>query len=307
MKKLLIIINPAAGTRQGAKYLADISDVFCRAGYETVIATTAARGDGTEIARTRGPEADIVVAIGGDGTFNEVVAGLLQAEAQVPVGYIPAGTTNDFATSLGLSKDLVQAAVDVVQGKDYAIDIGSFNGRYFSYVASFGAFSNTSYEVPQNLKNVFGHMAYILGGAKDLLSLRPVKVRLENEVGIYGGNYIFGAVCNSTSMGGVLTLDHDMVDMSDGKFEVLLIRMPRNLIELQQIVVALTTQRYRECPMMSFFSSSKLLVEADPGMNWTLDGEFQEGAGRIEIFNHRQAVTILVPENALVALEERSE
>ncbi len=295
MKKLLMIMNPAAGTKQAAKNLADIVGIFCRKGFETVIAMTGARGDGTEIARTRGADADVVVAAGGDGTFNEVVSGLLEAGADVPIGYIPAGTTNDFATGLGLSKDLIQAASDITDGEERIIDIGSFNGRYFSYVASFGAFTNTSYDVPQYMKNILGHMAYILGGAKDFFSIHPLHVKVKNGDDIHEGDYIFGGICNSTSMGGVLTLDENLVDMNDGKFEVLLIRMPKDIIEFQQILVALATRNYEECPHISIFSSSGIEITADPDMAWTLDGEYQEGASEIEVLNHRSAVRVIVP------------
>ncbi|MDD5922664.1 MAG: YegS/Rv2252/BmrU family lipid kinase, partial [Eubacteriales bacterium] len=215
MKRLLMIINPKAGTKQAERYLADICGVFCEAGYETIVAVTTKRGDGTVIARERAKDADLVVAVGGDGTFNEVVAGVLESGAGKTIGYIPAGTTNDFAAGLGLSTNLVEAAKDIVNGEETELDIGSFNGRYFSYVASFGAFTNTSYEVPQSLKNLFGHMAYILQGATDILKIKSYRVELRNEEGVYGANYIFGAICNSTSMGGILSLDKNVVDMSD--------------------------------------------------------------------------------------------
>ena len=305
MKRILVIINPKAGTLQAAKYLADICEVFCRAGYETVIATTFGRGDGTVIAKERAKDADIVVAVGGDGTFNEVVAGVMASGVRRPSGYIPAGTTNDFASSLGLSGDLVQAAKDIVAGTPHAIDIGCFNGRYFSYVASFGAFTNTSYDVPQNLKNLLGHTAYILEGAKDLLSIKPSELKLRDEVGVYGGNYIFGAICNSTSMGGILTLSSDVVDMSDGKFEVMLVRMPSNLIELSQELLAISKQQYDDCKLISFFSSGKMEIIADPMMPWTLDGEFQEGAHHIKIENIHNAVDILVNEERSAHLREK--
>ena len=179
-------------------------------------------------------------------------------------------------------------------GVPRTLDMGSFNGRYFSYVASFGAFTRVSYGVPQDLKNSLGHLAYLLEGLKDIPSLKPVKLRLKNEVGVYGGDYIFGAICNSTSMGGVLTLDEKVVDMNDGKFEVLLIKPPKNIIELNQIIMALTSQKYEDCPMLSFFSTEKVEITADPEMPWTLDGEFQEGQENIEVKNIKSAIKIMV-------------
>jgi len=294
MKRLLMIINPKAGKMQAAKYLADIVDVFCKGGYETIVATTAERGHGTEIARERAADADVVVAVGGDGTFNEVVAGVMESGADVPIGYLPAGTTNDFASSLGIPKNIVDAARVVVSGTPKTVDIGSFNGRYFSYVASFGAFTSTSYDVPQNLKNLLGHTAYILEGVRDVLSIKPLYVELKNEVGVYGNKYLFGAVCNSTSMGGIVKLDADVVDMNDGLFEVLLVRAPSNILELNQEIVALTSQKYDNCPLISFFTASELTVKADPEMDWTLDGEYQKGTENIVIKNLKSAIRIIL-------------
>lgn len=294
MKRVLIILNPCAGTKQANKSFVDIIDIFCRAGYEAVVATTEKRGDGTEFARSRAKDFDLIVAIGGDGTFNEVIAGVIESGEGVPLGYIPAGSTNDFASSLSLSKNVVQAAHDIVTGIPRSLDIGCFNGRYFSYVASFGAFTRASYEAPQSVKNALGHLAYILEGIKDIPSIRPEKIRLKMEQGVYGGDYLFGAVSNSTSVGGILTLSDELVDMNDGMFEVLLIKSPANILELNQILLALTMQNYNS-PMISFFNSSELEIEADPSMPWTLDGEYQEGSEAITIKNLHGAIRLMVP------------
>lgn len=295
MKRVLIILNPCAGTKQANKFFVDIIQVFCEAGFETVVKTTQASGDGTVIARERAKDFDLVVCIGGDGTFNEVIAGVLESGVQVPIGYIAAGSTNDFACSMGLSKDVVQAARDIAHGKPKTLDVGRFNGRYFSYVASFGAFTQASYEAPQSIKNMLGHVAYILEGIKDIPSIRPLKLWLKMEQGVYGGEYIFGAICNSTSVGGILTLSDDLVDMNDGKFEVLLIKSPSNILELNQILLALTTQNFNS-PMISFFSSSRMEITADPSMPWTLDGEYQEGAESIKVENIHDAIRLMTAE-----------
>ena len=294
MKKALVIINPCAGTKQANRHFVQIADILCKGGYETVVATTAKSGDGTEIAKARAKKADLVVCIGGDGTFNEVVAGVIESKSNAPIGYIPAGSTNDFANSIGISKNIIQATKDIVQGVPRHLDVGCFDGRYFSYVASFGAFTRVSYGVSQDLKNSLGHVAYILEGIKDIPSLKPVRLRLKNEVGVYGGDYIFGAICNSTSMGGVLQLDESVVDMNDGKFEVLLIRSPGNIFEINQIILALTSQNYEDCPLISFFSSKKVEIHADPDMPWTLDGEYQEGKEKIVVKNVQSAIKIMV-------------
>ncbi|MEE0741118.1 MAG: diacylglycerol kinase family protein [Emergencia sp.] len=292
MKKVLIVLNPCAGTRQANKVFVEIIQIFCEGGYAPVVITTTARGDGTEIVKEHVGDFDLVVCIGGDGTFNEVAAGLLEAGTDIPIGYIPAGSTNDFASSLNLSKDILQAARDIVNGEPQTLDVGEFNGRFFSYVASFGAFTRASYEAPQSIKNALGHLAYILEGIKDIPSIRPEKLWLKMENGTYGGDYIFGAICNSTSVGGLLTLSEDLVDMNDGKFEVLLIKAPSNILELNQILFALTTQNYKS-PMISFFSSGSLEITADPKMPWTLDGEYQEGSASIFVKNIPGAIRLM--------------
>jgi len=295
MKKALIIINPRAGTRQANRVFVDIIDIFCKAGYNVEATTTGGRGNATRIARERAGEFDLVAAIGGDGTFNEVVAGMIESGADTPIGYIPAGSTNDFANSLHLSKDILQAAWDAAYGSPVAIDVGSFNGRYFSYVASFGAFTRASYEAPQSIKNALGHVAYVLEGIKDLPSIRPEKLWIKMEDGVYGGDYLFGAISNSTSVGGVLSLDENVVDMSDGKLEVLLIRNSTSLLELNQVVMNLTSGVY-DSPLISFFSSSEMEISADKEMPWTLDGEYQPGSDKIIVKNIHNAVRIILPD-----------
>ena len=295
MKKMLIIMNPYAGTRQANKYLAGIIDIFCKGDFDVNIAMTQQPGDGREMAREKAPDNDMIVAIGGDGTFNEVVSGVLESGKKVTIGYIPAGTTNDFANSVGLSMTTVGAAESIISGKKINLDIGNFNGRYFSYVASFGAFTSTSYDVPQDLKNLIGHAAYILSGIKDVINIKSFKLKVNSAGTIYEDDYIFGAVCNSTSMGGIINLKSDDVDMNDGLFEVMLIRMPRNIIDLNAIIFALTTQSYSECDQITFFSSKEIEIEAPEDMPWTLDGEYQEGSKNIVIKNVYNAIELMAP------------
>lgn len=308
MKRLIVIINPKAGTKQGEKHFLQIADVFCRAGYETVVETTQGPGHGKEIAKTRAKDFNIVVCIGGDGTFNEVASGILESGCKVPIGYIPAGSTNDFGSGLGLSIHPYQAAKDIVSGVPGSLDMGNFNGRYFSYVASFGAFTQTSYSVSQDKKNILGHAAYILEGIKDIPSIKPLYLKIKDGENIYEGEYIFGAICNSTSMGGIITLSKEMVNMNDGLFEVLLIKAPKNIIELSQITMAIAQGKYKECPFMSFFSTDQIEVEADENMPWTLDGEYQEGSSKILIKNEKAAINIMVsPENPIAKRSSKHE
>ena len=259
----------------------------------TTILTTTERGDGTVYASRYAGEFDLITCIGGDGTFNEVVAGLLDGGERVPVGYIPAGSTNDFANSLKLSTNILKATEDIVKGRLKTLDIGSFNGRKFSYVASFGAFTQTSYSTPQSVKNMLGHLAYILEGATSLTSIKPQHLKIEANGMPYEDDYIFGAISNSTSLAGILTLDPQYVDMNDGLFELLLVRSPKNPIELAEIVYMLTTQNY-ESNKITFVNADSFTIYADENMDWSLDGEYQEGCERIEIENLHNAIDIVV-------------
>ena len=232
-------------------------------------------------------EMDIVVCCGGDGTFNETVAGVMQCGREVPVGYIPAGSTNDFAASLKLPTEPLEAAQEIVEGEPVAYDAGSFCGRFFSYVASFGAFTRTSYTTPQSIKNALGHTAYVLSGISELSQIRPEHIRMEINGETVEDDFLFGAICNSTSVGGILTLDPKQVDMADGKLEVLLVRSPRSLLELTECIAAVQSQQYNNCEMITFRSGSEIRITADPNMPWTLDGEREDGHREIrEVNNH---------------------
>ena len=307
MKKALIVLNPTAGTKQANKYFVEILQIFTEAGFETTVAVTQKSGGGTSIVIERGAWFDLIVAIGGDGTFNEVMDGVLRANLDVNIGYIPAGSTNDFGSSLGLTKDVLQSAKSIVNGSIHNLDVGSFNGRHFSYVASFGAFTRTSYEAPQSLKNTLGHLAYVLEGIKDIPSIRPEHLVLQTEYEKYEGDYLFGAICNSTSVAGLLTLSEKVVDMTDGKFEVLLIKNPSNVIELNQIITALATQNFTNSPMITFFSTDSVEITANPEMSWTLDGEYQEGCERIKIQNLHGVIRVVLDDETKVRTLTREE
>ncbi len=297
MKKLLFVMNPYAGQRKANKLLAEILEIFNRADYVTEVYMTAGPGDGTQKVRQSAETVDLVVCCGGDGTFNETVSGVLQSGVDIPIGYIPAGSTNDFASSLRLSTDILKAARDIVSGSAQYYDIGCFGGRYFSYVASFGAFTKASYSTPQNVKNALGHVAYVLSGIQELSQLKTYPVRLELPNGrIVEDCFLFGAISNSTSVGGILKLSPDRVDMRDGKFEILLVRAPREAFELTECIVALQKQTYN-CSMITFLSATEVKVMADKSMNWTLDGEFEPGRDKVEIENLYHAVRIICPED----------
>ena len=292
MKKLFFVMNPAAGMRKANKVLPEILSVFNRAGYDVSVYITAAQGDGMEAVRQRAGEMDLIVCCGGDGTFNETVSGLLQSGQDVPLGYIPAGSTNDFAGSLGLPADPVQAAKRIVDGEATAYDVGSFSGRHFTYVASFGAFTRASYSTPQNVKNALGHTAYILEGIQELSQLRSVHVRIETDDQVIEDDFLFGAICNSTSVGGILTLDPGQVDMQDGYFELLLVRAPRELGEITACIQAVQKQRYN-CGMITFCRTKRAVIHSEQELIWTLDGEKESGKSIVEVENLHKAFRLV--------------
>ncbi len=293
VKRVLVIMNPNAGQKRGKRYLADILEVFRKNEYVTTVMLTVEQGDAVTLVKEHGQGMDLIVCIGGDGTFNEVVNGVLEAKLFTPIGYIPAGSTNDFANSLKLPKNMVKAATQIVEGTPRTIDIGRFDDRYFSYVASFGAFTKVSYATPQNVKNALGHLAYILEGVKDIPSIRPLHLRFEMPDEVIEGDYLFGAISNSTSVGGILTLNPDVVDMNDGKFELLLIKAPNTIVELNDIILALTTQNY-DYPSITFASASEMTVYALPDMDWTLDGEWEAGKEKLEVSNLHSAIRLIM-------------
>lgn len=304
MKKLLLILNPCSGKKKASHALADVVNVFNRGGYDVTVYITAARGDATKVVAQRAPEFDLVVCAGGDGTFNETISGLLAGGHDTPIGYLPAGSTNDFASSLHLSKNLVEAARDIVEGTPRRLDVGRFNDRYFSYVASFGAFTRASYATSQNVKNALGHLAYLLSGIKELAYIRSRRLRFTLDDGtVLEDEYIFGAISNSTSVAGILTLSEDLVDMNDGVFELLLVRKPANLLELNDCVLALTTQDYHT-PMLTFTSARSVEIEAPEDMDWTLDGEREPGRAHCRAENLHDAIRIVTRPAPCAKLEK---
>ncbi len=292
MKKMLFILNPSAGMRKANKALVEILDIFNRADFDVRTYITAGPGDAVSAVKAMAPGADVVVCCGGDGTLNETVTGLLEADLDIPIGYIPTGSTNDFAASLKLPSDPIAAAQLITEGTPQPIDVGQFGSRYFSYVASFGAFTKASYNTPQNIKNALGHTAYLLEGIHELSQIRKTRVRLELDGEILEDDYLFGAVCNSTSVGGILTLDPNQVDMADGQFEVLLVRAPRELSEITECIMAVQKQQYN-CRMMTFRSTKSLTVYTDGDMFWTLDGEKATGSSAIAIGNLHHAIRLI--------------
>lgn len=292
-KKLLMLVNPRAGRSKSRSPLFEAASIFSDAGYLLSIHQTTAPGDAAETAAREGADYDLVVAVGGDGTLNETITGLLRLEQPPLLGYLPQGSTNDFAASLHISGNPVTAAQAIVAARPRALDIGRWNERRFVYVASFGAFTRSSYTASQSSKNALGHFAYILEGMMDLNSLRPYHIRLTADGETLDGEYLFGAVCNSTSIGGLMKLDPERVVLDDGKFEMLLIPSPKTPLGLQNLIFALLNQQYDREGLV-FRHVSSLRLETEETLPWSLDGEYAASAPAVEIANCRQALRMLL-------------
>ena len=293
MKTVHLVINPNAGTRQGRRYLPDFIAAFNRAGWLCCTYVTEKRGDAVTYVREQVSGADLVVACGGDGTLNEVISGLQLGGLSVPVGYLPCGSTNDFANGLGIPTAPMKACEAILAGSPRTLDVGLFgDSRYFSYTASFGLFTQVSWATPQNVKNVLGHAAYILEGIRSLADVRPVRLKITADGRTYEDDYLFGAVCNSTSLGGVLKLENSEVHMNDGLFESLFIPFPPDLLVLNRVLTALRTHHYDD-PSLHFLRASEFIFEGRPEVKWTLDGEEADGGSRIRIRNIHNAISIL--------------
>lgn len=292
-KKMLFIYNPKAGKAQIRNKLADILDIFTKAGYEITIYPTQRQGDAMERASACPADMDILVCSGGDGTLDEVVTGMMKADLHIPIGYIPAGSTNDFGGSLGLPRNMIKAAQTLVDGQNFSCDIGSFNKDVFVYIAAFGLFTDVSYETEQDMKNVLGHMAYLLEGAKRISGLRsyPMKVTYEDKV--IQDDFIFGMITNSVSVGGFKRITGNNVKLDDGVFEVTLIRQPKNPIELNNILVSLLNRDIDNNAMYCFRTSS-LTIQTHNPIAWTLDGEYGGSHTLVQIDNLQQAMDIRV-------------
>ncbi len=292
-KSVLIIVNPVAGTLKAKRSILDIIDIFCKAGYEPVVVTTQHRGHCMELAsRAKERGFGLIVCSGGDGTLNEAITGVIKSGSDIPLGYIPQGSTNDFASTLGLSADPAECAAKITELRPVKLDIGRFNGdQCFSYIASFGAFTDASYNVPQEVKNVLGHFAYVLGGISELGDIRATHIKVTCESGTFEDDFIFGAVSNTTSVAGIVKLDSHIVDLQDGIFEVILIKNPTSLFELNDILTGITNSDFRS-GMFRFMKASRIEFETDPGLKWSLDGEAADSDGHVLIENLHGAVTL---------------
>jgi YegS/Rv2252/BmrU family lipid kinase len=303
-KRMLFIYNPHAGKGKIKSSLSNIIEVFVQKGYEVTIYSTKDRDDAKNLASERGMDFDIVVCSGGDGTLNEVTTGLMGVENPPMIGYLPAGTTNDFATSMGIPKNMLKAAHAVMDGVPFAYDIGSLNNRYFTYVAGFGIFTNVSYETPQATKNLFGRAAYILSGIMSIPGIKSYRIRLKYEDNVIEDDLIYGMITNANSVGGFKGITGKDVGLDDGKFEVTLIKNPKNIVELQSIVNALLV-RDLQCKYIYSFHASSLDIECEEELSWTIDGEFGGAYTQMHLENHQQALSYLTVKKSTAKIEKK--
>lgn len=295
-KKLLFVYNPFAGKGVIRSKLSYILETFSNADYEVTVHATRSRNDATEIVAKYGSEYDIVACSGGDGTLNEVAIGIMRCEKKPPCGYIPTGTTNDCATSLGISKNMIDAAETIVNGKLFPYDLGKLNEDYFIYVAGFGAFTDVSYATSQSIKNILGRLAYVLEGVKRIPSLQSYHYKVYYDDKEIDGDFLFGMVSNSNSIGGFKGINGPDVSLNDGMFEVTLIKPPHNALELQSIVNALLSETRTSEHIITFHTSHVKFV-SDELVPWTIDGEFGGNLLEADIHNLKHAISIKVNED----------
>lgn len=301
-KKVLLIINPVAGKSMVRENLVGILQILTREGWRVECYPTQGQGDARNLVRDCRDDFDFICCAGGDGTLDEVLCGMMENPYQsfIPIGYIPAGTTNDFASTLQIPSDMLEAARVITAGNVFSCDVGRFNqDQYFTYVAAFGLFTDTSYETPQEWKNVFGHAAYILQGALSLGRIRTWHVHVKSDDRDFSDDIALGLVTNSRSVGGFPNLAGNHVDLTDGQFEVTLIRLPANPAEINDMIVALTSMDFDASEMIYHFKTGTLSIECDEKISWTRDGEYAGDYEKVEIAALRQQLKILVPENAI--------
>ena len=294
-RRMLFVYNPRAGKGMIRNKLADILDIFAAGGYEITIAPTKGPGDATEIVASRPDVYEVVVCCGGDGTLDETVTGMMRSKRRTAIGYIPAGSTNDYGSSLALPKDMIKAAEIIVKGKTQAVDVGRFDDDVFVYVAAFGAFTEVSYSTNQDVKNVLGHSAYIFEGAKSLSKIRPIKMKVTYEGGIIEDSFIYGMITNSFSVGGFKGITGKEVDLGDGEFEVTLLKEPKTLMEPENISEMFKGRSLFDELAVSF-RTGKAVFETEEELAWTLDGENGGLHRRVEINNIHRAIDIRIGE-----------
>ena len=294
-KKLIIIANPCSGRAKIKNDLLKIVEIFSNADYDVTVYPTKARGDATDKAASlKEGEFDRIVVCGGDGTLNEVITGVMRSGIKCTLGYIPLGTLNEWSSGLKISRNAITAAKDIVNGVETDLDIGKFNDKYFSYTASFGAFTEASYSAPQEVKNVLGQAAYLFEGVKSLGNIKPIHLKFKCDEKEIEDDFLFGAISNSMSVGGIVKFKDSVVKLNDGKFEILLIKNPSSLIQLQSIVDGILRKDLNRNGI-EFFHTNEITVTGGEDVAWTLDGEYSAGEESVTLTNIPSAIHLIVP------------
>ncbi len=296
-KNISLIINPKAGHLISQQRGNRIAELLQKHSCNVRLFYTERRGHAMQIVADNAKKTDIFICCGGDGTLNETVNGVMEHAPNTPIGYIPSGTTNDFASTMKLSKNLDRAVSVITSGCLFQTDIGRIkeSGRYFSYIASFGAFTSVSYQTPQETKNVFGHAAYIFDGIKSLKDIKGHRVTVYTDDGVIDGDFVFGSITNSMSVGGVMSFKKNDVCLDDGKLEVLLISMPENPQQLSDIMFQLLNQKH-DGKTVRLMHSSHIRMVFDAPTSFTADGEFAGEYVDISVDNVQKALKIYTPE-----------
>ena len=291
-RSMMLIINPHSGRGLSKTALGTIVSRLCDAEYIVTVHFSHNRSP-EELAYEHAGRHDLAVCVGGDGTLSGVITGLLRANVSIPVGYIPAGTANDVATTLALSRDPSIAARKILSGTPKALDIGRFYDRYFTYIAAFGAFTGVSYLTPQSAKRSLGNFAYVLGGLADMAAIKPRHTIIEYDGKVIEGEFIFGGVTNSTSVAGFIKLNPEYVDLADGLFEIILVRQPIVLADFLNIMSSLTIRTY-DGDNVQMLHASKVKFTFREEVAWAVDGENGGKHKKVEITNCHKAIEIVM-------------
>jgi len=292
MRNLMLVVNPVSGRGLSRFAIGSVISRLCGSGYMVTVCYSG-ESSAEDLAFKHARSHELIVCAGGDGTLSGIVSGLMRAEASIPVGYIPMGTANDIATTLALSRNPTEAVQTILNGEQRPLDIGLLGGRYFTYIAAFGAFTGVSYSTPQSAKRALGHFAYVLGGLNDVKTIKARRTIVEYDGKVVKGDYIFGGVMNSTSVAGLFKLNPDIVDLADGLFEVVLVKQPIDVAAFLDIMARLATQSYGG-DNVQLLQASKVKFTFDDEVAWTIDGEDGGQHKEVEITNCQKAINIIV-------------
>lgn len=294
-RRMLFIYNPMSGRGVIGEHLSEILRLYSASQYEIVIHATQKRMDAATMAQHYAEEGlcDLIICAGGDGTLDEVAGGVLKSGKRVPVGYIPAGSTNDFGYSLGITSNIFEAAATALEGRAFPCDIAAFNDSFFTYTAAFGLFSDVSYDTPQNIKNAFGHMAYILNGMTKLSGIKNYHTRVTYDGIQVEEDYLVGMVVSSNSVGGFKGITGENVELDDGLHELILVRNPHSIAGITVAVNELLSHRYNE-KYVRYAKVSEVKFSFDEPVAWSLDGEFGGTHKHAHITVKKQGIDYMV-------------